>query len=239
MRFRPLLLLAATLLAAALTARLGLWQLDRANQKLSLQAETDARALMPELDSRLWPRDSVHVGAMQHRRARLAGHWLPEHAVLLDNRPMQGRTGFYLVMPLRLDDGSAVLVQRGWLPRDANERSRVVLPPAQPERVEVSGRLAPALPRLYEFEPAASGLIRQNLDVAAFAIEVSLPLRPGALIQDGPADNSNDDLIRLWPAPATGVDKHHGYAFQWFSLSFLILGLYVWFQVIRPRRRQR
>ena len=239
MRFRPLLLLAATLLAAALTARLGLWQLDRANQKLSLQAAIDARAAMPALDAREWPSVAEQVGAVRHRRVQLAGHWLTEHAVLLDNRPMQGRTGFYLVMPLRLDDGSAVLVQRGWLPRDANERSRVSLPPAQPERVQVSGRLAQALPRLYEFEPAASGLIRQNLDVAAFAIEASLPLRPGALIQDGPADNSNDDLIRLWPAPATGVDKHHGYAFQWFSLSFLILGLYVWFQIIRPRFRQR
>ena len=48
----------------------------------------------------------------------------------------------------------------------------------------------------------------------------------------------DDGLARDWPAPATGVETHHGYAFQWFALSALITGLYVWFQLIRPRRRQ-
>ena len=37
--------------------------------------------------------------------------------------------------------------------------------------------------------------------------------------------------------PAAGVDKHHGYAFQWFALCALTAGLYVWFQIIQPRRR--
>ena len=39
-----------------------------------------------------------------------------------------------------------------------------------------------------------------------------------------------------WPEPAADVQKHYGYAFQWFALCALILGLYVWFQLIRPRR---
>ena len=38
-------------------------------------------------------------------------------------------------------------------------------------------------------------------------------------------------------APAADVHKHYGYAFQWFALCALIVGLYVWFQLIRPRRR--
>ena len=237
MKFRSLVVLVFALMTTALTARLGYWQLERAQQKRELQAQTKARAAMPALDARQWPVDAAQLDALKHRRVQLAGHWLAEHAVLLDNRPMQGRTGFYLVMPLQLDDGSAVLVQRGWLPRNANERSRVTLPPTQPGRVELSGRLAPRLPRLYEFEPTTSGLIRQNLDVAAFAIETRLPLRLGALIQDGSSDHSSDGLLRLWPAPDTGVQKHHGYAFQWFSLSLLTLGLYVWFQIVRQRKR--
>jgi surfeit locus 1 family protein len=45
-------------------------------------------------------------------------------------------------------------------------------------------------------------------------------------------------LLRDWPKPATDVHKHYGYAFQWFALSALTVILYVWFQVLRPRRRR-
>jgi surfeit locus 1 family protein len=42
-------------------------------------------------------------------------------------------------------------------------------------------------------------------------------------------------LLREWPQAATGVEKHYGYAFQWFGLALLIALLYVWFQIVRPR----
>ncbi len=48
---------------------------------------------------------------------------------------------------------------------------------------------------------------------------------------------ANDELLRDWPAPDLGLQKHYGYAFQWFALAALILCLYVWFQLIRPRRQ--
>ena len=50
----------------------------------------------------------------------------------------------------------------------------------------------------------------------------------------------SEGLRRDWPEPTTGVDKHNGYAFQWFGLSVLVVLLYVWFQLVRrfyPRRR--
>jgi surfeit locus 1 family protein len=90
---------------------------------------------------------------------------------------------------------------------------------------------------LYDFGGAASGAIRQNLDLAGYAAEVGRPLRPLSVVQeDGPLTPA-DGLAREWPRPAADVQKHHGYAFQWFALATLILGLYVWFQLIRPRRR--
>jgi surfeit locus 1 family protein len=46
-------------------------------------------------------------------------------------------------------------------------------------------------------------------------------------------------LVRDWPVVATGVEKHHGYAFQWFGLSALIALLYVWFQIVQPSRQAR
>jgi surfeit locus 1 family protein len=51
----------------------------------------------------------------------------------------------------------------------------------------------------------------------------------------------SEGLLREWPVLGSGVDKHYGYAFQWFALSGLIAILYVWFQIVRrfifPRRR--
>lgn len=239
MRLNGWLLLAAVAVAA-LTARLGWWQLDRAAQKIQLQQALDERQALPPLQGDALARGAAEVPAQQHRRALLQGRWLNERSVYLENRPMAGRTGFYLVTPLLLDDGTAVLVQRGFMPRDLMDRTRVAPPPAaaaSSASVPVQGRIAPALARLYEFEATASGAIRQNLDLDAFARETRLPLRPWVLIQEDGPDVPPDGLLRQWPAPNTGVDKHHGYAFQWFALSALTLVLYAWFQFIRPRRR--
>jgi surfeit locus 1 family protein len=49
-------------------------------------------------------------------------------------------------------------------------------------------------------------------------------------------------LQRDWPKANTGVEKHYGYAFQWFGLAALIAILYVWFQIVRrfiPKHSRR
>ncbi len=231
-RFHPGLLLLALLVALG-TARLGVWQLDRAAEKTALQRAIDERAALPPLEAAAWPADAAGAEAAAERRAVLRGHWQAGYSVALDNRPMAGRVGFYIAMPLVLADGRAVLVQRGWIPRDLQERTRLAPFDTPDAEVEVQGRIAPRLPRLYALAGEDSGPIRQNLDLADAARESGLALWPWVLIQDGDAA---DGLKRDWPAPATGVDKHHGYAFQWFALSALTIGLYVWFQFLRPRR---
>jgi surfeit locus 1 family protein len=69
--------------------------------------------------------------------------------------------------------------------------------------------------------------------VVAFAAEISLPLLPVSLLQTGATD---EGLLRDWAAPNLGVEKHYGYAFQWFALCALVVALYVWFQLIHPLR---
>lgn len=228
---RHWLVLAATLFAAALTARLGVWQLDRAAQKLAVQAAVDGQAGLPVLGN-------AELGtAGLHRRVVLRGTWCAERTVWLDNRPMDGRAGFYVVTPLRLAGRSdAVLVQRGWAPRDARDRTR--LPPLDTPvgEVQVQGRLAASPARLYELGEGQGGVIRQNLDLVAFAQESGLVLLPFTVVQ---TDDAGDGLLRHWPAPDAGVHKHYGYAFQWFALCALILILYVWFQLVRPRLRRQ
>lgn len=235
---RALVVLVAAVLLAALTARLGLWQLDRASQKRQLyEAQVSQRAL-PALPEAELARSAAQAAVQRHRLVALQGRWLAAHTVYLDNRSMNGRMGFFAVTPLQLADGSVVLVQRGWLARDMADRTRINPPPPPAGPVQVLGRVAPALGRLYEFDAAPTGPIRQNLDIERFARETGLPLRPVAVVQEDGEPPPQDGLLRQWPMPSADLQKHHGYAFQWFALSALTVALYVWFQLILPRRRR-
>nr|WP_295081796.1 SURF1 family protein [uncultured Roseateles sp.] len=238
---RRLLLGLLAVAGVGLTASLGFWQLDRAAQKQALQQSINTRALQAPLSAQGLSRKPEDAAAQVHLPVRLRGHWLHAQTVFLDNRPMAGRVGFFIVTPLRLQGRSeAILVQRGWLPRNAQERSQLPqLPSAELNEgeVEVQGRLALAPSRVYEFSPAHSGAIRQNLDAAAYAQETKQELLPLTVLQTGP--KLADEMPRDWAAPDLGLQKHYGYAFQWFALSALLLGLYVWFQFIRPARAQR
>lgn len=239
-RWRSVIVLAATVVGVAVAARLGAWQLGRAAQKESMQASLDARSVLPVVETTDLARTAVEAAEQQHRRVRLRGKWLPERTVFLDNRQMNGRPGFVVVTPLQLaDEQGAVLVQRGWAPRDMRERSAVPVVPSAAGVVEVVGNIAAPPSRLYEFSPDSSGAIRQNLDVVAFSRESGLALRPLSILQVDSDASTADGLLRQWSRPALDVHKNYGYAFQWFGLGALMAGLYVWFQLVRPRLRRR
>lgn len=173
---------------------------------------------------------------MWHRPTALTGHWVPGLTWFLDNRQMNGRVGFLVLSVLRTDEGETLLVQRGWAPRDFQDRQRLPQVPTPSETVSISGRLAPPPARLYELGEGGGGPIRQNIDLEALSQETGLALGPFTVLQTG---DTSDGLLRDWPAPAADVHKHYGYAFQWFGLSALFALLYVWFQFIAPRRRRR
>jgi surfeit locus 1 family protein len=170
------------------------------------------------------------------RPVLLRGRWLPEHTVFLDNRQMQGKPGFDVLTPLRIEGAdAAVMVQRGWVQRNFMQRESLPPVATPPGLVEVRGRIAPPPPKLYDFRGPAGGAIRQNLDLGQFRAASGLPLLTSLSVQQtGPA---SEGLLRDWTEPGSGVEKHYGYAFQWFALSALIAILYVWFQFIAPRRK--
>ncbi len=235
---RGALVLAAALLGAGVAARLGVWQLDRAAQKTALQAALDSRRALPPLPAAELAVTKAAAAAQHYRSVVVAGRWMADQTVYLDNRQMNGRPGFYVLTPLLLADGSAVLVQRGWEPRDFLDRSKVALPPTPDATVQVAGHIAPPPGRLLDFAGAASGPIRQNLAMAEFAAEIRRPLRPLSIVQDSGPLTPPDGLLRQWPRPAADVQRNYGYAFQWFAIATLIIGLYAWFQLIRPRWRR-
>jgi surfeit locus 1 family protein len=234
---KRLVIAIAALIGIAVTVSLGSWQWGRGEQRTAMHDAVAARqnsapvALAQVLASRENDLDLLH------RPVVLRGEWLPARTVFLDNRQMNAVPGFYVVTPLRLAGTDAViLVQRGWAPR--NFKRREDLPPVQtpPGLVEVRGRLAPSPAKLYAFDAEEKGPIRQNLDLARFRAETGLPLLPLSVQQAGPA---SEGLLRQWPQAGSGAEKNYGYAFQWWAIAAVIAILYVWFQLVLPRRQER
>ena len=236
--WRKAAILLAALSGVVITASLGQWQMRRAAQKQALvQARVDKAALAPVDGTTLGlAGDSVvNREGLLYRAVHLQGRWLPAFTVYLDNRQMQSRPGFFVLTPLRLSGSDQVIVvQRGWVPRSFTDRT--ALPPIEtPDgEVQLQGHLAPWPSRMYDFGGVEEGPIRQNLDLAAYRQQIGLPLLELSVQQSGAP---SEGLLREWPEVASGVEKHHGYAFQWFGLSALIALLYVWFQIVQPRRK--
>jgi surfeit locus 1 family protein len=205
-----------------------------------MQTRIEARRTLPVLRNADLATTPDAAAPQFERRALLHGRWLAGRPIFLDNRQMNGKPGFYVVTPLQLEGrAESVLVQRGWVARNFADRTALPALPTPTGSVTIVGSIAPPPARLYEFATAASGPIRQNLDLDAYARELGIPLLPLSLLQvDGP-DTGADGLRRDWPLPAVDLQKHYGYAFQWFALAALMAGLYVWFQLIRPARQHR
>jgi surfeit locus 1 family protein len=226
----------AAILVAALTFSLGQWQLRRAAQKEALQTAIATQSGHALADAKALLMISPLEDAI-HRPATLRGVWQAQHTVFLDNRPMSGKTGFVVVTPLALEGSpKVILVQRGWVQRDFTDRNHLPDVPTPSGIVSVQGRIAPPPSKLYDFKGVEAGRIRQNMDLRAFAVETGLPLMEVSLLQTGA---SSEGLQRDWAPPNLGIEKHYGYAFQWFALCALTVFLYLWFQIISPQRRKQ
>ncbi|WP_230411854.1 SURF1 family protein [Denitromonas iodatirespirans] len=205
-------------LVCVLTVQLGLWQTRRAEEKLALGERMAAEAEAPM---------TVLAAAPEEWQAvRLTGHWLTAGSIYLDNRVHHGQPGYQLLTPLQTEDGRRVLVKRGWL---AAGRDRTVLPSVRtPEgEVFVSGRVRRPEAKPYSLADTPSeGARWQYLDLAAYRAQTGIAVADVVVEQTDP---SSDGLIRDWPRPDLGVDRHRGYAVQWFGLAALSAGLCGWF----------
>lgn len=209
----------ATLLLVILGIALGRWQDGRADEKLAVAAELAGGSTAAPLVAGASP---IAMAEAQFRRVSATGTFVAGWPVYLDNRPHAGRAGFYVLMPFRLQ-GTAmhVLVARGWLPRDVADRQRIAPYPTPSGIVTIEGVAKPNAGHVMELgdaPPLVAGAIVQNAGVDQVAAASGLQLHSFVLEQTS-ADGSEGVLLRDWPAPDLGVDKHRGYAFQWYALA--------------------
>lgn len=226
----------AALMAVVVTVALGRWQLSRADQKEAYQALTESQARLSPLDAKALLAEPDQL-SLVHRNIVLRGSWLVGHTVYLDNRQMNDKVGQFVLTPFQIEGtASVVLVQRGWVARNFLDRMQVTPISTPGGVVELQGRIAPPPSKLYELGHAEKTVLRQNIDLTSFSAEINLPLLSFSVQQSGAA---SDGLLREWHQVASGVEKHYGYAFQWFALSALISILYVWFQIVRRFKQPR
>ncbi|MGJ7915739.1 SURF1 family protein [Massilia sp. LXY-6] len=225
-RFRTVPFL-ATLILVLLGIGLGNWQTRRAAEKTLLQARLEQGMAAPPL---ALDGSGVDPARLEFHRVIVTGEFVPNWPVFLDNRPLEGRSGFVLLMPFKIAGSKRfVLVARGWLPRNTAEHDR--LPPytTPAGRVTIEGRAVGQLAHVMQLgtpAPLKPNAIVQNTDPAELAHASGLDLLPVVVEQTGP-DLPGDALVRRWPAPSLDIDRHKGYAVQWYALAAMAFLFFV------------
>lgn len=222
--------LIATLIVAISATWLGQWQTRRGDEKQAIQARIRARAAAPAIVMD----DSVgHLDSAQgeYRRARLRGQFLSDWTIYLDNRPYQGRPGLYVLTPFKIAESkSSVIIERGWIPRDLSDRSKLPVVLTPQGEVEIEGVLRLSAGHLLQLgspEPIRPGAMLQNLDIAAFDKASGISLLPFVIEQQADARNLGDGLVRDWPSASLGIERHRGYAIQWYALAMMAVIFFV------------
>jgi len=230
----------AAIVVVATTVSLGQWQLRRADEKRAMQARIDAALASPPVSV---PSAPVPASELDGRRVIVEGRWDPEHTVFIDNRTYRGVAGFHVVTPVRIGASNThLLVMRGWVAHDPRERTRLPEVPTPTGAVRVAGIAQADIPQVLELgasgPPGPQDRIWQNIDLQRFAQWSGLALQP-VLVRQEARDAPDDGLIRDWPTAGPDVNKHVGYAVQWFAMAAATVGLWIYFSFFRRRERDK
>jgi cytochrome oxidase assembly protein ShyY1 len=211
---RPIWLLGHVVALAAVVAfaRLGLWQLDRLEEKRDRNRLIAERADGPAIDIA-----EVDIERAEFQHTRATGRFDTGDQVLIRNRSYRGTLGANVVTPLVLRGSSAVLVNRGWIPLDTE-------PPDPPDgEVTVEGLLLASQQRgIGPRDPADGRLaVLNRVDVRRIDAQSELDLFPLHLSLARP-EPEGDYPIPLDP-PVRDEGPHRSYAIQWFLFTGIVL----------------
>ncbi|GAB4349630.1 MAG: hypothetical protein Kow0073_03370 [Immundisolibacter sp.] len=221
------------MLALPVLCGLGLWQINRGQEKQELLARAVAAGARPPIELNAL---SDVDGIAEEWPVRAYGDFIADRQGLLDNQVRDGRVGYDVLTPLQLSgSGAVVLVDRGWLERGPR---RADVPRWQTPNGEVSvtGYL-----RTPTDVPLVDGRVAETLggfwvvseiDPRRLGEYLGMTLQPRILRL---SPTSEHGFRRDWPVVTMSPQRHYGYAVQWFGLAVALLVLYI----IAGRRRAR
>jgi cytochrome oxidase assembly protein ShyY1 len=237
-RSTVLVVTAAAIAFTIVTVLLGNWQTRRAEgREAAFAAVADAnRTVALDLD------DPTHQDAsVVGRRITAHGEFAGAATIFLDNRQREGQPGVEVLTPLRLANGRAAMVDRGFMPIRAQERNAISAPPLPAGPVTVEGLAIERLSRSLELGHVAHALggVWSNFSAEEFSQVSGIELLPFVVEQ---SNDLSDGLSREWPSPGAGSQQNRSYALQWYSMAALAIAAWLWFMlasVIRKRSRTR
>ena len=215
------------LLLAALFVSLGLWQLRRLDERQARNDLVESRMDLPVVDV------LAADGPLEYRRVSAEGRYDPAGEVLVRARSLNEAPGRWVLTPLVLDDDSAVLVNRGFVPNEVD----VPAAPSGPQRIEGILRATEERGSFGPRDPAEGTLAElARADIARVQGQYDRPLFP-LYLQRLSDTEPGTELPVVLPAPELDEGPHLGYAVQWFL--FAGVGLVGWPILLRRTAKER
>ena len=204
-------------------ARLGVWQLDRLQQRKTRNAEYLQQIANEtlELNGQHFPDDPV---VLRDRSAQATGEYDFAEQIILTQQNWQGRPGAHLITPLLISDSEfAVLVNRGWIP-SADAEAGALSQYEQHGIQKISGAIQLSQTLSGDRETVVEGPQKNwyRIDVAAIQQQIPYELLPIFLLES-PSENETAQLpYRLEPDIDLSDGPHLGYAIQWFLFAAVL-----------------
>lgn len=232
--FQPRWLVAhiVVLAVAALFVSLGMWQLRRHDERVGLNAMGERRLSEPAEDIVVLL-DSDAPQDLEYRRVTASGEFVPDQQVLIRSRVYRDTAGFHVVTPLLLEDGTAVLVNRGWVPLDYAELpDNQVEPPAGETYVEGWVHLTEEKPSFGPVDPPQGVLaVLNRVDIGRISRQLPMEVAPVYIVETG--EQGSELPIPLAVPTFDDQGPHLSYAIQWFG--FAVVGLVGYYFLARRR----
>ncbi len=233
MQFKPSPGLSVALFAIAVACLwLGNWQLERREEKQILFDQFENAPLL-----------SLEQAVKQDRhfsRVQAWGQFDDTRHVLLDNMIFKGRAGVHVLTPFMLNNGTAILVNRGWLPLPPDRRHLPLVPTVRSVRT-INGILkkpttdGPRLGKPDELVTDQWPQLVTYLDLETVSDALDTPLHPW-LLQLDPTEPGGF-AGRQWKAAVMGPEVHAAYAFQWFALALATMIIWLTMGVRRAQQQ--
>lgn len=237
-RPRWILFTLLTVTLMVVMVNLGIWQLNRLQERRSSNREITSRTTLATIDvAELFPAGApVETGPLQWRPVEATGTYDIAHEVAINDRSLDGVAGLHVVTPLVLADGRALLVNRGWIPVPPKVGEAPQIPPPASGTVTITGRVRPSQKRGWlgpKDKPTGTLPRLARVDIPRIAAQT-----PEALLPVYAEEIRSDDgaIPRPIPLPELDDGSHLSYAGQWFLFTICAAG--GWYALVRRKAKQ-
>ncbi|MGA3527695.1 SURF1 family cytochrome oxidase biogenesis protein [Melissospora conviva] len=230
--------LALAVTAAVVMVFLGNWQLSRYEERSAINNRIDAAtgAVPVPLDRQV-PAPTGTAGTAGAgptedavwSRVTATGRYDTDNLILVRGRTVNGTVGFELVVPLLLDDGTAVLVDLGWIPpaSGGDALAQPQVPPIAGGQVTANGRVHLTESRSGEVSRRNGKLETRRVDVARLAAELPYPVYGAYILLDEQIPAA-DPVFQAVQIRHENNWQNLGYVVQWWLFAAMTLFAYGW-----------